>query len=173
MDFYFAQAMGLIALIVVSIGYFLKDLSKFLVTQAIVNFFYAIAFLIVQTYVGATIFFISFARCLYLVIAEKKEFKYTNHCLFVFILLYIVATIVFWSGWIDIFPLVACSIFTFGFAIKQLEFGRIIFIIANLILMAYNIISQTYISAISSIVEAVVVFLSIFKLRHDEKMKRK
>ena len=169
MSFILSQLMGFFALGIVSIGYFLKDRKKFLITQISVNFFYALAFLFSATYVGATIMFISSARCLYLLICEAKNFKHTFLFLNVFPVLYLIALVIFFVSWIDIFPAIACIIFTYGFKFKRVEFGRIFFIFACLILVAYNILSTTYISAVSDFLEALVIFFSIIKFAHDNK----
>ena len=46
MEFVWAQVLGFIALILICIGYFLKEKSKFLIIQIVSNFFYAAAFFV-------------------------------------------------------------------------------------------------------------------------------
>ena len=89
MDFILAQILGLCALIVVCIGYFLKDKPKFLISQVVGNFFYASAFFVVDAYVGGTLVMVSLVRCIYLYYAEKYNFKYTKQLLPIFIVLFI------------------------------------------------------------------------------------
>ena len=73
MNFIFAQIFGLIALILVSVSYFYKNKSYFIIFQTISNFFYASAFLFLKAYVAAIITLISIVRCLYIYMAEKNR----------------------------------------------------------------------------------------------------
>ena len=164
MGFLFAQIFGAFALVFVSISYFLRDRYKFLLVQICVNFCYSAAFFIAGTYVGAAMMLTASFRYLYLFIFEKKSFKYTNYFLSVFIVIYIVLTIVFWVNWLDIMPLIASILFTVVFAIKNIAIGRPFFIVSCLLYVVYNIFAMTYISAASNLLEAIVVFCSIIKL---------
>ena len=172
MEFILAQVLGFIALILVCIGYFLKDRFKFLLIQVIANFFYACAFLVVEAYVGGIIIFISLIRCLYIYIAEKYSFKYIYHFLPIFIILYIITTILLWSSWLDLMPLFASSIFTVGFAIKNLQKGKFVLIIPNVILVIYNIFTTTYTSALLDFIEVVVIVIAIIKFYIDKKKNK-
>ena len=74
--FILAQILGLFALIVACIGYFLKDKKKFLITQIIVFFFYALSFLTLKAYVAGVTTLIGIIRCAYIYWCEHKNFKY-------------------------------------------------------------------------------------------------
>jgi len=163
MDFILAQVFGGIALILVSIGYFLKSKFKFLIIQVIANFFYASAFFVVGAYTGALIVTISIFRCLYIFFAEKHSFKYLYHFLSIFIALYIISTILLWSTPLDLMPLFTSIMFTIGYTIKNLQVMRYMLILPNAILVIYNILSTTYVSAILDALEVVVIIVAIIK----------
>lgn len=172
MNFIFAQISGLIALILVCIGYSFKNKSHFIVIQIIANFFYASAFLFVKAYVGALIIFISMVRCIYIYIAEKKSFKYVYHFILIFVILYIITTIVFWKSTYDFIPLIASIIFTISFCIKNLQLMRYILIIPNTLLIFYNIITTTYTSALLDLIEVIVIIVAIIihKLKNKKEL---
>ena len=149
MEFILAQIFGTIALILVSIGYFFKSKSEFLLAQTLANVFYACAFFVSKAYVGAIIVVISIFRCIYLHLAEKYNFKYKVHFLPIFIILYSITTILFWNSPYDLMPLISSSMFTIGYSITNLQRMRAILIIPNVILVAYNILLTTYASALS------------------------
>lgn len=176
LEFILAQVLGSIALMLACISYFVKTKSKFIIIQTIANFFYASAFFVVKAYVGAGLVAISIFRCIYLYYAEKKSFKYTVHFLPIFIALYIATTIVFWGSPYDFMPLITSTLFTIGFAIKDLQTMRYIFIIPNVILVVYNILTTTYASALLDFIEAIVIVVAIIKYRksskNDENIKR-
>ena len=163
MNFILAQILGGIALILVCIGYFLKNKSSFMITQIIANFFYASAFFVVSAYVGAAIVMISLFRCIYIFIAEKKSFKYTLYFMPIFIVLYIAMTIIFWNNVFDLLPLIASIIFTLGYILKNLQIMRYVLIIPNIILVIYNILSTTYTSAVLDFIEVIVIIVAIIK----------
>ena len=105
MDFILAQIFGGIALILVCIGYFLKSKSGFLIIQVVADFFYALAFFVVDAFVAGVITIISLFRCVYLYFAEKKHFKNTTYFLFVFVGLYIITTFIFTPFKIILYPI--------------------------------------------------------------------
>ena len=169
MGFILAQILGGIALVLVCIGYFVRTKSTFLILQSVANFFYASAFFVVGAYVGAGLVIISLFRCLYIYIAEKKDFKYILHFLSIFVVLYIVFTIVFWNNIFDLFPLIASLLFTLGYMVKNLQVMRYILLIPNTIYVLYNILTTTYTSALLDFVEVVVILIAILKFHLDEK----
>ena len=168
MEFILAQVLGAIALALVCIGYFLKNKSHFIIFQIISNFFYAAAFFVVEAYVGAILVLVSLFRCIYLYFAEKKEFKYTLHFLPIFIVLYITFTIIFWNNTFDLMPLAASILFTIGLAVKNTQTMRLILIVPNSLLVAYNILSTTYTSALLDFIEVLVIIAAIIRFHKKQ-----
>ena len=169
LGFILAQIFGFVALILVCVGYFLKSKTSFLLLTVIANFFYALAFFVVGAFVGGALTFISIARCLYLYFAEKHNFKYKLHFLSIFIILYIASTIIFWESVLDIMALLSSSLFTLGYAIKNMQTMRYILIIPNTLLVIYNIIATTYTSALLDFIEIVVIIVAIIKFIKHKK----
>ena len=163
MEFILAQILGGIALILVCVGYFLKKKSHFLIIQTVANFFYSAAFFVVGAYVGAVLVVISIFRCIYLYFAEKHSFKYKLHFLSIFILCYVVMTVLFWDSPYDFIPLITSTMFTIGFTIKNLQLMRYVLIIPNVLLVLYNILKTTYTSALLDLIEVFVIVFVIVK----------
>ena len=170
MNFILAQILGICALISVCIGYFLKDKSKFLISQVIGNFFYSSAFLVVEAYVGGVLVLISLIRCIYLYYAEKYNFKYTKHFLSIFIVLFITLGIVFWNSPYDFIPMITGTIFTLGYSLKNLQLMRHILILPNVMLVIYNILCRTYTNAILDTIEVIVIITAIIKFNKTKRM---
>ena len=168
MEFILAQVFGGIALLIICIGYFVKTKSTFLLTQVAGNFFYALAFLVVGAYVGFWLVMISLSRCIYIYFAEKYSFKYLIHFLSVFIVLYIVTTIIFWGTPFDLMPLVSSILFTIGYTIHNMQLMRYILIIPNTLLVIYNILTTTYTSSLLDFIEVVVIVVAIIKFYKDK-----
>ncbi|MBQ3502870.1 MAG: YgjV family protein, partial [Clostridia bacterium] len=110
--------------------------------------------------------------CIYIYFAEKNEFKYTIHFLFVFVVLYVVSTAVFWQGALDIIPLITGTIYTFAYAIKNLQVMRYVLIVPNILLIIYNIMSTTYVSAVLDFIEVVVLIIAIIKFAKGIRAKK-
>ena len=163
MNFILAQVFGSIALILVAIGYFAKSKSGFLIYQVVADFFYALAFFVVDAWTAGIITIISMIRCIYLYFQDKKNFKYNTYYLLGFVSLYILTTILFWEGFFDLMPLVTSIMFTFGYEIKNMQVMRYFLIIPNVILVVYNILTTTYASALLDFMEIVVDIASILK----------
>lgn len=168
MGFIIAQISGIIALILVAISYFVKLKPTFLTLQMVADVFYAGSFFAVNAYVGGVVTTISIFRCIYIYCAEKTNFKYTVHFLLIFILMYIVSTIMFWQTPLDIIPLITGSMFTFCFAIKNLQIMRCVLIIPNILIMIYNFMSTTYASALLDLIELGVLVVSIIKFHRQK-----
>ena len=168
-DFVLAQIFGGIALIIICIGYFVKRKSTFLLTQVAGNFFYAMAFFVVEAYVGFALVMISLFRCIYIYLCEKYSFKYMIHFLSIFIVMYIVTTIIFWGSPYDFMPLISSTLFTIGYTIKNMQLMRYILIIPNTLLVVYNILTTTYTSALLDLIEVVVIIVAITKFYKEQK----
>ncbi len=171
MGFIIAQISGIIALILVAISYFVKLKPTFLTLQMVADVFYAGSFFAVDAYVGGIITTISIFRCIYIYWAEKTNFKYTVHFLFVFIAMYVVVTIRFWQTPYDIIALITGSMFTLSFAIKNLQVMRYVLIVPNVLILIYNILCRTYTSALLDFIELIVLVVSIIKYHRTVKSK--
>ena len=169
LSFILAQIFGFVALVLVCIGYFLKSKTSFLLLTVIANFLYALAFFVVGAFVGGALTFISIVRCLYLYFAEKHNFKYKLHFLNIFIVLYIASTIIFWESPLDLMALLSSSLFTLGYAIKNMQTMRYVLIIPNTLLVVYNTLATTYTSAILDFIEILVIIVAIIRFYKHKK----
>lgn len=173
MEFILAQAFGGIALVIVCVGYFLRSKAKFMITQVLSDVFYSLAFFVVGEFVGGSIVCVSILRCIYIYIAESKNFKYMHHFLPIFIAAYVVLTAVFWENAFDLMPLFSSILFTIGYVMKNLQAMRCLLIVPNVVLVVYNILTTTYVSAVLDFVEVVVIVTAILKFYFEEKRQKK
>ena len=168
-----AQCFGAVALILVCISYFAKNKKKFHLLQIGGDLFYGLAFFVVNSYVAGAITMISAIRCVYLYFAEKHDYKYKNQWLLVFIICYIVMTIIFWQGWVDLIPLFTSIMFTIAYACKNLQTLRYLSILPNIVLVGFNIYSQTYVSAVLDLTETLIIVVAIIKHTKDREIQLK
>ncbi|MBP3431384.1 MAG: YgjV family protein [Clostridia bacterium] len=85
------------------------------------------------------------------------------HFLPIFFACYITVAVVFWKSWLDIIPLLTSLMFTCAFCVKNLQTMRWIVIVPNLLLVFYNILCRTYVSAVLGFIEVVVIVVAIMK----------
>lgn len=163
MAFILAQVFGAIALILVSVGYFCNKKPMFLIFQIVANFFYAISFICLNSFVGGVITLISIFRTLYIFICEKYNFKYTLFFLPIFFMLYITAGIIFWENWFDIISICTAITFTIAFYVKNLQATKYIMVAPNVALIFYNLLRKTYTNAILDSLEVCVLVGAIIK----------
>lgn len=169
MEFVLAQIFGIVALVLICIGYFLKKKSNFLIIQVVANLFYAASFLMLDAKAAGIITLISLVRCIYIYFAEKYNFKYIYHFLSVFFVFYVLATIFFWSTPFDFVPLITSTLFTIGFALKNMQQMKYVLIIPNVMLVVYNILTKTYTNALLDLLETVVLVVAIIKDAKENK----
>lgn len=173
MEFILAQVFGGIALILLCISYFVKKRSVFFIFQTIADIFYALAFLIVGAYVGAFVTFISVFRLLFIFFSEGKELKGEFFFLTIFVILNILISVSYYSSPYDFLPMLTSSIFTYSYAIKNMKVMRYVLLVPNSILIIYNILSTTYVSAILDFVEVMTIACAIIKFSRENKLKTK
>lgn len=161
--FVLSQISGIIALILICISYFCKRKSVFLILQTIADLFYGGAYLLLNHYVAGLITMVSTIRCIYLYIAENKQFKYTEHFLSVFILSYIIIGVGCFESYLDIIPIITATIYTIAFVIKNMQTVRYVCIVPNVMLLAYSTICTTYTNAMLDFLEIIVLIASIIK----------
>lgn len=169
-EFIIAQILGMIALILVCLGYFQKKKTSFLIFQVFANIFYAFSFLVQGAFVGAFLTFISVLRSIIFYICQKKEFKYTYIFLILILISYVTTTIIFWDSWFDIIPLITSTIFTFAFYIKDIRLTRFIMIPPNAMLVLYNIYTKTYVNSLLAILEIGIAIISNIKSKNQAKI---
>ena len=167
MDFIISEIFGLLALLVSSVSYFLKRKDKFLITQILIDIFYALSFLMLDLYVAGFVTILSTCRVVYLYYAEKYNFKYKLHVISLFIIGNLVIGILFYNNILDIVPMITATIFTIALCFEDMQTIRYIWLIPNIMLIIYNIISRTYTNGIFDFVETVIVVIAIIKNKKD------
>ena len=169
MEFILSQITGIIALIFVCISYFCKNKSKFLILQIFADIFYASSYLFINVYVAGIITIISSIRCIAFFICEKvKKPKLSYYLLPMFLICYVIVTIIFWQGFGDIIPLITCTLFTISYIQNNTQAIRYLTLIPNAILIVYNIFTTTYTNALLDTLETIVVIVAIIKFHKSK-----
>lgn len=170
MWFIVSQVAGGIALVLVVIGYFVKDKIKFLFLNAIANVFYALSFIFANSFVAGIGTFISILRVFLLFIFEKKNKPYPIYLLIIFSIVYIINGIIFFTDFYDIIPICTSILFSSAMWIKNMEYVRYAMLLPNILITIYALIRAVYTSALLDFMEVVVIIVAIIYF-HIKKKK--
>ena len=168
MNFIVSQILGIIALILMCIGYFVKNKSQFLIIQIIANVFYATSYLFLGVFSAGIITLISIIRCVLIYFNDKKDLKIDKFIIPFFIVAYIVVGVIFWKSPFDIIPIITASLFTISFCIKNLKVMRYILLFPNCILVVFGICTMAYSVALLDFVETIVLVVAIIKFHYQK-----
>jgi hypothetical protein len=159
-NYIISQVVGLVAIIIIIIGYSVNTKKKQLLLSIFANIFISISFLFLGTYVACIGIIISTIRTIIFFIYELK-FKQVPTWLIsiIFLVLIFNSSILMESLW-DLVPMFSLMLFTLGFRIRRLVYMRLFFIIPLIMFFVYDIVIFAYSDALLKIVELVVVGIS-------------
>ena len=169
-----SYVLGGIGLVLVCYSLFSKKKTNFLLIQVIANAFYGGSYIAIEAYVAGIITLVSILRCVFLYFAEKKEFKYTHYVLPIFVLAYVGIVVGFWASWFDIIPLITATLYTYSFAIRNIQTSRYVMLIPTTGLLVYNCIVGAYVNGATMLVEFVstIVAIIIYHKRNKQEKKK-
>lgn len=163
----FSQILGVVALVIYCFSYVTPQKNNFLILQGVGNVFFASSFLVISSYVAGILGFVSIVRCFVFWLCEKHNVKNYFPLLLLFCSCYVVITCVFWQSAWDIVPRITCISFCVGSFVKSLLTMRIIFLLSNILLIVFCIIQTTYTSALTGVVEIVILLYAIIKKKNQ------
>lgn len=156
-NYIISQVVGLVALVIIIIGYSVNIKKKQLFLSIIANIFISISFLFLGTYVSCIGIMISTIRTIIFFIYELK-FKQVPTWLIsiIFLVLIFNSAILMQSLW-DLVPMFSLMLFTLGFRIRKLVYMRLFFIAPLIMFFVYDIVIFAYSDALLKIFELVTI----------------
>ena len=162
--FVLAQISAGVAITFTVISFFSKKQSKLFLFQIISNLFYMTNFILLGAYAGAIMLSIAIIRNITCYIMSIKKIDISVREIIIFESIYLVAGIVSFSYYADIFTIIANMLFTFGI----LQKNRITFlscqIVASSFAVAYNLISLSYVGALLELIAIISGFIAIIAI---------
>ena len=134
-----------------------KKRKNILNLQILDSSFDIIQYILLNAYTGCLISFLGALRA--------YTFKKTNNRIFliIFIILYILASIFTFNGWISLLPLIAAITYTIVIWNKKEKSIRLFSIFVFVLWMIYDIIVKAYVSSITDIVLIISNILAFYK----------
>ena len=172
MEFIISQILASIALVLFILSYFFKKKYQLLFIQLCAAGFNAVSFIVLGSFVGGALSFVSLFRTFVFFVLEKRGV--TIHSIFMPVLfgLYTGLTIALWSGWIDIIPLISVVFSTAALSFKNITMLKITTILSLLTFSVYAAWVGNYVSLAELLIESVFIVVSMI-VDKTRKIKQK
>ena len=158
MNFILAQIFAFLSSLCLLTSFWQKKRKNILLFQILDSSFDIIQYLLLSAYTGGIISFLGAVRA--------YTFRKTNnrYSLYLFLLLYIVASILTFNGYISFIPLVAAIIYTIVIWNKKEKNIRLFSIFVFILWFTYDILVRAYVNSITDIVLVISNLMAFYKL---------
>ena len=163
--------MGLIATLILCSSYIVKSKKDFLFLGILGDLVYGLSFIFVNSIGTGIITILSCIQFSSFYFCERKNIKLPKFVAGVFACLFVIVGIVNMQSVWDILPIIIYVYYTFTLYIKDIEKIKILYIIPNAVLVAYDIVVTAYASAFEDGFEA--TFLAIILVTDYAKSRKK
>ena len=164
MNFLLAQVFALLSSLCLLISFWQKRRKKILFFQVLDSSFDIIQYMLLGAYTGAIISFLGANRA-YVFSRFNKRFW-----LFLFLGLYVIASIITFQGGISFIPLIAALIYTMVVWNKKEKNIRLFSILVFALWFVYDILVKAYVSACTDVVLIISNLLAFYKLDCKKKI---
>ena len=168
-NYIISQSLGLCALIVVCVGYFLKTRQQFFITQIMGNCLIAFSYFFLGTFFACIGVGIACVRSLIFYVYEIKNKLVPLWLIGIICILTVINCAVFWSGLLDLLPLISLLIFTFAFRIKDDFTMKLFLLIACFMFAVFNFCAYHYTGLILKTIEIIVIIIALVKIYSNRK----
>lgn len=158
--FIFAQILGILAIICWISSIQQKSKEKILIYQMVANALYTFQYFLLGAFAAASMNLTSVVRCLIFYNNEKKQ-HHTTHSFYIFIIIILILGILTYSSPISLIPIVITIAYTYSVWQSNLKRTRIIFIIAAIFWIYYNLKVGAYISVVGNSLEIISGIISM------------
>lgn len=162
-NYIFSQIFGIITIIIVCIGYFLKK-EKLLLTQILGNITNIVSYIFLGAnvaWLGATICVI---RCIIFYLYERRNLKVPNNIFCLIILCMVACTFFTWNSFYDLFILTTFILYTVAFFIKKEIIVKIVIAVAIFTSLVYSITIFNFMGLIRCGIELLIDLIAIFRV---------
>ena len=162
--FWLSQILGGVALLLTCASYFANLKSRFFAIQIAANLFYASSFLAQGVFVGGINTMISIARVCVLFAFEKRGKDCPVAIFVMFSMAYLVAGNICMQNAFDMLAVIAYELFNVAMFVRNMDMTRILMILPNVMIAAYNILCGTFTNAALDTIEVLVLVLISVKI---------
>ena len=178
MEFYIAQGIGVITAIVAVFMMQLKNLKWILLCQLLANLLTAISYALLGGLSGAGISIIAIVQSIVMFFYNKKGRKPHLWVVGLFIISYVVCSIIYYKTFIDVFPAISAVCFAISISVTTPFMSRVCYSFNPIFWVIYDISTKAYgnflihASVFISTVVALIRVDGIFKRKNKKPLSK-
>lgn len=153
-NFIIAQILGFVATLLLCLSYIVKKKEKFLLLGVIGDLVYGLSFVFVNSLGTGIITMLSCLQSFAFYLFEKKNHEMPKWLAAIFAITFVVVGAMTATSYWDIVPIMVYVWYTFALYVKDIAKIRIMYVIPNMLLVAYDIVVTAYASAFEDGFEA-------------------
>ena len=165
MNIFIAQIIGIIAILVWSYSVHRKEQYDILWYQAIANLFYTIQYIILNVIAAAAMNFSSVIRCYLFYKKGKNKEDISNFWLVFFIAVVLILGFLTYQNYLSLIPIIITLFYTVSSFVPNTKWFRIIFILAAIVWIFYNLKVKAYICVVGNILEIASGTMALIKYK--------
>ena len=166
----YTEIMGIIALIIIVIGYFGKTRKTFYLTQVVANIALSTGFLFKGNLLAGIGIALATIRSLTFLLFDLKNRDVPKYMVVTFIALFIINGIINWSSIIDLLSITALITNTLFCQIKDQKKMKLCMIIPVSLTIIYDIFAMFVTKTILKTIELISIIIFFVKTKKEEKV---
>jgi hypothetical protein len=168
---YVTYLFGLGAMVFAISSFQAKKRITILIMQLIAHSFWTLYFTFNGAFVGAVLNLLSLLRCVVFSYKDKYKWAKSYFWLGFFIVATIVITILTWSKWYDVLPIIGTVALTFGFYMTSEKHIRLLSLIGYPMWLSYGICTASYVAIVNDGICFISLIISIIRFHLPKKEK--
>ena len=158
---FYIQLIGLLGFCILVLSFYKKDTVKILTYQITSNFAYTVHYFLLGGLSGAFCSLIGIIRNIVLIKSNNKKIIIP-----IFILLYLIVTILFYEGIYSLFPMIANSAYLITLTYKKKKPLLIGAIISSILWILYSIFVSSYVSIVTESILLISNTIQLIRLKN-------
>lgn len=167
MEFYLAQGISVLTGIVAVVMMQFKDMRKILIGQILANLLTASTYFLLGGFSGAGICLIAIVQTVTMFLYNLKERPPHRAAIFLFILLYLACSALYYKSPVDLFSAMAAICYAFSVVQTKSSLSRLWYLFNPLCWLIYDLFTRAYGNLILHVVIFSSTLIAIF--RNDRK----
>lgn len=160
---FYIQLIGLLGFCILVLSFYKKETATILTYQITSNFAYAVHYFLLGGLSGAFCSFLGMIRNIVLIKSNNKKIIIP-----VFILLYLIVTIIFYEDFYSIFPMIANIAYLISMIYKDKKILLIGAIISSIFWILYSIFVSSYVSIVTESILVISNVVQLIKLKNKQ-----
>ena len=156
---FYIQLIGLLGFCILVLSFYKKETVTILTYQVTSNFAYTVHYFLLGGLSGAFCSLIGIVRNIVLIKIDNKKIIIS-----IFILLYLIVTIIFYEGIYSLFPMTANSVYLIALSYKKRKTLLIGAIISSILWILYSVFVNSYVSVVT---ESILLLSNAIQLKKE------